>query len=76
MPSLYELLKPESKRVKKFKLGSKEMDPKNVGLVTEGDFTFDTSIDGNHNTGHSGAKFGTELSEGERWDLVEYLKTL
>jgi mono/diheme cytochrome c family protein len=76
VPSLHELLLPEGQRVKTFQSGSKEMEPQGVGLVTEGEFKFDTAVDGNHNTGHSGAKYGTELSEDQRADLIEYLKTL
>ena len=36
-------------------------------------FTLDTSSMGGSNAGR---EFGTDLSEAERWDLVEYLKTL
>ena len=58
-------------------MGSSEFDPKNVGLVTEkrSDSTkIDTTLEGNSNSGHD---YGTAtLSEKERWQLVEYMKSL
>ena len=53
-----------------------EFDPVTVGFETEevpGAFLFDTSQPGNSNAGH---EFGTKLSDTERWELIEYLKTL
>ena len=42
-----------------------------------GGFKFDTSIPGNWNTGHDGPDYGTStLTDEQRWQLVEYLKTL
>lgn len=82
VPNLYQLLLPAKERVKQFHLSSWEFDPKNVGYVdkaTDGGFLFDTSLLGNSNMGH---EYGTgyynkpALNEGERWALVEYLKTL
>lgn len=55
VPNLYQLLSPLAERDKKFYLGSKEFDPKHVGLSTEkvkGGFEFDTSHPGNSNKGH------------------------
>jgi hypothetical protein len=58
VPNLYELLLPAGKRSKRFFVGRREFDPKNVGYVTEpapgtkGGFWYDTSIPGNLNTGH------------------------
>lgn len=58
VPNLWELLGPVSKRSKKFFVGRREFDPVHVGYVTEpakgssGGFWMDTSIAGNHNTGH------------------------
>ena len=37
---------------------------------------FDTSLWGNHNSGHEGIAFGTGLSDSDKQDLLEYLKTL
>ena len=34
-------------------------------------FAYDTSVSGNTNTGH---EYGTELTESERMELLEYLK--
>lgn len=68
-----------------FSVGSREFDPKKVGFVSkvnEGDENFvfrvrdrNTSIPipGNYNSGHV---YGTQLSDEERYELVEYLKTL
>jgi hypothetical protein len=76
VPSLYQLLLPPKDRVKVFHVGSREFDPREVGYrsgPTPGSFEFRTDIPGNFNTGH---EYGTNLSEPERWALVEYLKTL
>jgi hypothetical protein len=75
VPNLYQLLLSAEKRVKTFFVGSREFDPVNVGFVSDqagGPFRFDTSIDGNHNTGH---EYAPDMSDEDRWDLVEYLKT-
>lgn len=82
VPNLYQLLLPAKDRDQHFHLGSWEFDPKNVGYVLEAgdnDFMFDTSLPGNSNAGHeygAGAYGKPALTEGERWALVEYLKTL
>lgn len=95
IPNLYELLLPAQKRSKKFYLGSKSFDPVNVGYEhrhLNGGFLFDTTVIGNHNTGHEfrdvtkeemrregwriKGVIGPALSELERWDLIEYLKSL
>ena len=61
-------------------VGSRVFDPKRVGYVTDqspfknGTFVADpNNANGNGNGGH---EFGTDLSEGERWALIEYLKGL
>ena len=74
--SLYELLLPAERRAKTFFVGNREFDPRAVGYQSAEApnlFRFDTSIPGNSNVGH---EFGTKLTDEERWDLVEYLKTL
>jgi hypothetical protein len=72
--SLDELLKPPAKRMAKFRVGSREFDPAKVGFVTDsGSFEFDTSLPGNSNTGHD---YGPELTDVERAQLLEYLKSL
>lgn len=82
IPNLYELLLPAEERSKSFYIGSWEFDPVKVGYVSEkrkGAFYFDTTLNGNSNSGH---EYGTaydnlpELSEEDRWALLEYLKTL
>jgi hypothetical protein len=72
--SLYQLLLPASQRLPTFKVGSREFDPVNVGFdLATGTFDFDTSAVGNSNKGH---EYGTKLTDEERWQLVEFLKTL
>ena len=74
--SLYELLLPPEKRARAFYVGNREFDPVHVGYQSEskpGLFRFDTTVTGNGNSGH---EYGTKLSDSERWDLIEYLKTL
>jgi mono/diheme cytochrome c family protein len=76
VPSLAELLKPPGERVASFYVGSRELDPATVGLVTtqgERSSLFDTKLPGNSNAGHT---FGTTLSAQEKLDLLEYLKSL
>jgi cytochrome c553 len=80
VPNLWELLKKPQDRVKTFKVGSRKFDSKNVGYATDespyasGTFTVDpANANGNGNGGHV---YGTDLSEDDRWAIVEYLKTL
>jgi hypothetical protein len=78
VPNLYQLLLPSTERATTFQVGSRVFDPVNVGFVSdEGPFRFDTLLKGNSNKGHEGSRYGTDkLSDKERWELVEYLKTL
>jgi len=85
VPTLYDLLLPSSKRPASFALGSREYDPIKVGFSQNGPLsvprfifkarTADASpVRGNGNQGH---EYGTRnLSEKQRWELVEYLKGL
>lgn len=76
VPSLAELLKPPGERVASFHVGSREFDPAVVGLSTaDGPNTMllDTREPGNGNGGH---EFGTTLSDADKADLLEYLKSL
>ncbi|MCA9234316.1 MAG: hypothetical protein KDA44_02540 [Planctomycetales bacterium] len=73
VPNMVELLKPPSDRSKRFRVGTTHFDPVAIGYENAGPFLFDASIDGNHNTGHS---YGTDLSEDEKEELIEFLKTL
>lgn len=36
-------------------------------------FKYDTRVLGNHNDGHT---YGTQLTDDEKWDLIEYMKSL
>jgi cytochrome c1 len=87
VPNLWSLLLPPEERPTEFCVGNREFDPVNIGFNTEGcDKTdpkdkrrFIVEPLGNHNTGH---EYGTgkdgkeKLTEQERWDLIEYIKTL
>jgi hypothetical protein len=76
VPNLYQLLLPASERLQTFYLGSNDFDPETVGYrskLGERAFLFDTTLPGNLNTGHD---FGTNLTNDERWDLIEFLKSL
>jgi hypothetical protein len=69
------MLQRPDQRPKKFSVGSRKYDAKNVGFESgeAGFFEFDTSEPGNSNQGHV---FGTELPETDKWNLIEYLKSL
>ena len=79
VPSLAEMLKKPGDRVKQFYVGSRQYDPKNVGFMpvaSEGGvnyYSYDTTVKGNGNTGHDK---GTSLSDEQKLQLIEYLKTL
>jgi hypothetical protein len=76
VPNLYELLLPVERRTKEFYVGSTEFDPKHVGFATKespGTTMFDTSDPGNSNSGHD--TYG-DFNDDERWQLVEYMKSL
>jgi cytochrome c553 len=91
VPTIYDLLSPVSERPKTFRVGSREYDPVKVGLKApdSGFWVFDTSLDGNHNTGHEfnvGYKewkegdppahglIGPLLTPDERLAIIEHLK--
>ena len=76
VPTLYDLLLPPEERPESFPVGHRKYDPERVGYTSKVEdpiFVFDTTADGSSNAGH---EFGTQLSDEERWDLVEYLKSL
>ena len=76
VPNLYQLLLPPMQRVTTFDVGSHAFDAEAVGYESEDEdntFRFDTRLPGNSNAGHD---YGTDLSSDERWDLIEFLKTL
>lgn len=77
VPTLYDLLLPPAERPQRFPIGHRDFDPKKVGYRTDipldqAKFVVDTTKPGNANTGHT---YGTTLTDQERWDLIEYLKT-
>lgn len=86
VPSVYQLLSPQSERATTFYRGSFEYDPQHLGYRTEAftnGFVFDTRITGNHNSGHEfragergNGVIGRLLQPQERWALMEYLKVL
>jgi mono/diheme cytochrome c family protein len=60
VPTLYQMLLPPEKRDTRFFVGRREFDPRHVGYVTQPDadgdddgFWLDTSLKGNHNSGHA-----------------------
>jgi mono/diheme cytochrome c family protein len=80
VPTLAELLKPASERVKDFKIGP-TYDTVNVGIAveqTQFNYTLSTTDCADRNSGNSrcGHEFGTQLMAPEKKALLEYLKTL
>lgn len=76
VPNLWALLQAVENRPKEFYVKSREFDPVNVGFVStehEGASFYDTQLKGNSNEGHV---YGTGLSEAEKYDLLEFLKSL
>ena len=59
-------------------MGHREYDPKHLGYTLKPArtvFKYDTDAPGNGNSGHTGQRYGTEITEDQRWELIEYLKT-
>ena len=80
VPTIADLLKPPADRPKIFYRGNDVYDQEKLGFLAtqsnDGDkrfFGFDTTLEGNHKTGHD---YGTDLPEQDKTALVEYLKTL
>jgi hypothetical protein len=81
VPNLDALLRPAAQRPKSFSIGVRTFDPARVGYLTDvpGFPTFNvnaadgTPIPGNSNAGHED---GATLSDEQRSQLIEYLKTL
>jgi mono/diheme cytochrome c family protein len=86
VPTLADLLLPQDSRPVVFPVGHREYDPARVGYVSEfraipaeqrpRAWVYDTRLKGNSNRGHSGKRFGTELDDSRRRDLLEYLKVV
>jgi hypothetical protein len=80
VPTLTELLKPASERIKAFKIGP-VYDTENIGLAVEQsqfNFTLTTTDCSDRNSGNSrcGHEYGTQLLPEEKKALLEYLKSL
>jgi hypothetical protein len=83
VPTLWDLLNPRAARPAFYFRGSDEYDWKKLGFKSESPtapngtayFRYDTSEPGNSNKGHEGHAYGTDLSDDEKWALIEYLKT-
>ncbi|HEY8942403.1 MAG TPA: di-heme-cytochrome C peroxidase [Cellvibrio sp.] len=76
VPTIYDLLLPASERPVTFYVGNIELDVVKVGLApnqTPHTTFFDTRLRGNSNAGH---EYGTQLNDEQRWELVEYIKSL
>jgi hypothetical protein len=81
VPNLDALLKPTAQRPTSFSIGVREYDPVLVGFQTDvkgfPKFTVNDAngapIIGNSNAGH---EYGTTMTDEQRHQLVEYLKTL
>jgi hypothetical protein len=83
VPTLWDLMQPPAKRPATFFRGHDVYDAKKGGFRTDvqeiggrKSFLFDTSQPGNGNGGHTGKRYGTELSDEDKWALIAYLKTL
>jgi hypothetical protein len=81
VPTLDDLLKPDSQRPKDFYTGSTQYDTSAVGFQSKSDrdgnrqlFHYETSQRGNSNLGHNYPP--SPLSDPDRAALLEYLKTL
>jgi len=76
VPTVYDLLLPAAERPQVFYVGNPELDVRKLGHVSEaadGLSQLDTRLPGNSNAGH---EYATDLSDEQRWELIEYLKTL
>lgn len=79
VPTLWDLLQSPDKRPAVFYTGYDVFDPKNVGFITWGPdaertgFKYEVCLPGNSNIGHS---YGTGLHDENKWELIEYMKTL
>ena len=88
VPTLYHLFLAAKDRPASFVVGSNEFLPKEVGFEWDPKeftnpelrdksnpdkklFLFDATVEGNLNTGH---EYGKDLTDEDRWALVEYLK--
>lgn len=79
VPTMWDLLLDPKDRPKRFYRGYDVYDKVNMGFVTTGaeaeaaGTVYDTSLKGNGNMGHL---WGVNLNNEQKWDLLEYMKTL
>jgi hypothetical protein len=79
VPTLRDMLRTPEERPKEFYVGSRKYDAVNIGfqsMPSENGLTYyryDTSVPGNLNSGH---RFGSDLTDEQKLQLIEYLKTL
>jgi len=71
--TMQELLTPPPARAKSFRRGSHVYDLAQMGYTDQGEYLLDTNSPGNSNTGHD---YATSLSNLQKRELIEYLKTL
>ena len=78
VPTLRDLLQPAASRPVRFYRGNEVYDPINMGFnsgapETGKETLYDTTVPGNSNVGH---EYGAGLTEEEKQDLLEFMKTL
>ena len=73
VPTMQDLLSQPAARPTLFHRGSRLYDPQSMGYADGGAYLFDATVPGNSNAGHA---YGTDLSDEQERDLIEYLKTL
>jgi len=81
VPNLVELLTPPLKRHSMLTVRSREFDPKVVGFATDptlppGEGPFAAAFAGAAGNSNQGHDYGTQLTDRERLELIEYLKSL
>ncbi len=79
VPTMWDLLQPTAQRPRQFHIGGFVYDSKKLGYVEDktlpDGFDFQVSCascDGNDNRGH---EFGTDLSDNDKWALIEFMKS-
>lgn len=70
--TMWELLTPPTARPKTWRRGTTVYDREAMGYADAGSFEFDTTKSGNSAAGHD---YGTGLSDTEKRELIEFLKT-
>lgn len=83
VPTMWDLLTPAERRPQTFYRGHDVYDPVRLGFRADvrevggrRAFLFDTREPGNGNQGHTGPRYGTDLGDGDKQALIEFLKTL